>query len=99
MEYRLEIYGPSGYEKDDCIKVFSSTTPFLPFHVGDLLDASSWGHMGSHSLRVLSVNHAIVEKPALGIDPSGNIIHRALIRTEGVLDKPRHKAPAALYRR
>lgn len=95
MEYRLEIYKFDGYDEDDCIKVFSSTSPFLPFHVGDLVDASSWGRAGSRFLRVLSVNHAIVEKPSVGIDPSGKIIHRALIRTEMVVDGARYRARAA----
>lgn len=84
MEYRLEIYGIQSRDEADCIKAFSSTAPFLPFHVGDLVDASTWGHMGCELLRVLSVEHSISEKPALGIDPSGRIVHRVLIYTEGV---------------
>jgi hypothetical protein len=83
MEYRLEIYAPGSHHEDDCIKVFTSASPFPPLHVGDLLDASNWGHTGAKCLRVLSVEHAIVEKSPLGIDPSGRIIHRALIHTAG----------------
>jgi hypothetical protein len=97
MEYRLEIYGPSGHDEDDCIKMFTSTAPFQPLQVGDLLNASSWGRAGSRCLRVLSVEHAIVEKSALGIDPSGRIIHRALIHTENVPDSARHEATVASY--
>jgi hypothetical protein len=82
MEYRLELYG-SNYG-DDRIKVFTSTAPFPPLQVGDVVDASTWLHTESKCLRVLSVEHAIVEKPPLGIDPSGRIINRTLIHTEGV---------------
>jgi len=95
MEYRLEVYVPGARNEDDRIKVFTSAAPFAPFHVGDLLDATSWGHMGANCLRVLSVEHAIVEKSALGIDPSGRIINRTLLHTEGVIDSARHEAPAA----
>ena len=52
--------------------------------VGDLLDASTWGHTGYQVLRVLSVEHSISEKSDLGIDPSGGILHRVLIHTEAV---------------
>ena len=82
MEYRLEIYG--GNYRDDCIKVFPSTAPFPSLQVGDVVDASTWQQAGSKWLRVLSVEHAIIEKQRLGIDPSGSIINRTLIQTEGV---------------
>ena len=82
MEYRLEIYG-SNY-RDSRIKVFTSTAPFPPLQVSDVVDASTWLDSGSKWLRVLSVEHAIVEKPPLGIDPSGRIINRTLIQTESV---------------
>jgi hypothetical protein len=95
MEYRLEVYALGGGNEDDCIKVFTSTDPFAPLHAGDLLDASGWGHMGARLLRVLSVEHTIVEKSPLGIDPSGRIINRTLIHTKGVLDSARHEAAAA----
>jgi hypothetical protein len=65
MEYRLEIYALGARSEDDCIKVFTSTAPFAPLHVGDLLDASGWGHTGAKFLRVLSVEHSIVEKSPL----------------------------------
>jgi hypothetical protein len=97
MEYRLEIYPLGGHNEDDCIKVFTSTAPFPPLQVGDLLDASSWGHAGYKCLRVLIVEHAIVEKPSLGIDPSGRIISRALIHTEGVPTSARYEAPSASH--
>ena len=93
MEYRLEIYSLGGHNEDDCIKVFTSSAPFAPLHAGDLLDTSSWGHMGGRLRRIVSVEHAIVEKPALGIDPSGRIINRTLIHTEGALESARHEAP------
>ncbi|MBV8054800.1 MAG: hypothetical protein JO071_06110 [Deltaproteobacteria bacterium] len=94
MEYQLEIYSSADYDKGDCIKVFTSTAPFLPLHAGDLLNASSWGRTGSTLLRVLNVEHVIAEKPEAGIDPSGKIIHRVLIYTEGVVDnaQTRHES-------
>ena len=97
MEYRLEIYPFSGDHAGDCVKVFTSTAPFPPLHAGDLLDASTWEHTGFNCLRVLSVEHAIMEKSPLGIDPSGRIINRTLIQAEGVLESARHEAPASLY--
>jgi hypothetical protein len=85
MEYQLEIYERGGHNnEDDCIKVFTSSAPFAPLQAGDLLDTSSWGHTGGKMRRIVSVGHAIVEKPALGIDPSGRLINRTLIHTEGV---------------
>jgi hypothetical protein len=93
MEYRLEIYALGGHNEDNCIKVFTSTAPFAPLQAGDLINASSWGHTGAKFLRALSVEHVIVEKPALGIDPSGKIINRTLIHTEGVRDGARYEAP------
>jgi hypothetical protein len=99
MEYRLEIYRPGSSENDDCLKVFVSNAPFLPLRVGDLLNASTWGEDGSGSrlLRVLNVEHLISEKSGGGIDPSGKIIHRALIYTERVADiaETRHQPYAA----
>ena len=92
MEYRLEIYALGSHNEDDCIKMFTSSAPFAPLHIGDLLDASSWGYMGGKLRRILSVEHAIVEKPALGINPSGTIINRTLIHTEGVPDSARHES-------
>lgn len=71
MEYRLEIYALGGHDEDNCIKVFTSAAPFPQLHVGDLLDASAWGHTGSSVLRVLSVEHAIIEKKSLGIAHRG----------------------------
>ena len=82
VEYRLEIYPRGDCDLDDCIKVFTSTAPFPPLHVDDLLDASNWTSGGPKCLRILSVEHAIVEKPTLGIDPSGRIINRTLIHTQ-----------------
>ena len=93
MEYQLEIYGLRGRDEANCMKTFSSTAPFLPFHVGDLLDASNWAHKGYQVLRVLSVEHSISEKS--GIDPSGGIVRRVLINTEGVLGSVRDQSPAA----
>ena len=57
----------------------------MPVRVGDLIDAATWGEPepGSKFL-VLKVEHSISEKPKLGIDPSGRIVHRVLIHTERV---------------
>ncbi len=90
MEYQLEICRPGTSDSDGCIKVFTSSAPFLPLRVGDLLNASTWGKDGSglKPLRVLSVEHLISDKPGGGIDPSGRTIHRARIYTEGVADTP-----------
>jgi hypothetical protein len=87
MEYQLEIYRLGTSDSDDCIKTFTSSAPFLPLRVGDLLNAASWDKNGSGMklLRVLNVEHLISEK-SRGIDPSGGIIHRALIYTEMVPD-------------
>jgi len=97
MEYRLEIYASASHNEDDCIKVFTSTAPFPSLHVGDLLDASDWGHTGFKCLRILSVEHAIVEKPPLGIDPSGRLINRTLIYVRGALNSARYEPPADSY--
>ena len=72
-QWNIDLKFIPGGESDqnDCIKVFTSTAPFPLLHVDDLLDASAWGGEGPKCLRVKSVEHAIVEKPALGIDPSG----------------------------
>jgi hypothetical protein len=91
MEYRLEIYALGGHSENDCIKVFTSSAPFAPLQAGDLLDTSSWGHIGGRLRRIVSVEHAIVEKPARGIDPSGKIINRTLIHTEGAQESARHE--------
>jgi len=99
MEYQLEIYRPGTCDSDGCIKVFTSTAPFLPLRVGDLLNPSTWGKdgYGLKLMRVLSVEHLISEKSGAGIDPSGRIIHRALIYTERVTDTAgtRHEPYAA----
>ena len=105
MEYQLEIYQPAtcDYQPETCdsdgrVKVFTSTAPFLPLRVGDLLNASTWCKDGSELLlRVLLVEHLISEKSSAGIDPSGRIIHRALIYTERVADtaETRNKMHAA----
>lgn len=99
MEYQLEIYGSEGRDQGDCIKVFTSTAPFLPLRAGDLLNASIWGPTKSKLLRVLNVEHVISEKSAGGIDPSGRIIHRALVYTETVMDsaETRHESRTASY--
>jgi hypothetical protein len=88
MEYQLEIYRPGSCDEDACIRVFTSAAPFLPIHVGDLLDAATWGKDASEwkLLRVLNVEHLISEKSGGGIDPSGRAIHRALVYTERTAD-------------
>jgi hypothetical protein len=95
MEYQLEIYALGGHNENDCLKVFTSSAPFAPLHAGDLLDVSNWGYMGGKLRRVVSVEHVIVEKPALGIDPSGRIINRTLIHTERAQDSARHELPTS----
>jgi len=81
MEYQLKIDCSDG----GAVKIFSSSSPFMPVRVGDLIDAATWGEPepGSKFL-VLKVEHSISEKPKLGIDPSGRIVHRVLIHTERV---------------
>lgn len=93
MQYQLEICRPGFWDSDSCIKVFTSTAPFLPLRAGDLLNASTWGNDGSEFklLRVLGVEHLISEKKSAGIDSSGRIIHRALIYTEKVADRTETK--------
>ena len=88
LEYRLEIHRPGSCEDQECLKIFTSAAPFLPLRIGDLLNASEWDGNGSgwKLLRVSNVEHVIFEKPSAGIDPSGGIIHRALIYTEKVAD-------------
>jgi len=88
MEYRLEIYRPGSSDSHGCIKVFTSAAPFLPLRVGDLLNATPLETDGSVSklLRVVNVEHLILEKPTGGIDPSGRTIHRALVYTENAAD-------------
>jgi len=83
MEYQLEICcSDSGF-----MKMFTSTAPFMPIRVGDLLDASAWGEPASGSkLRVLNLEHRISQKANLGIDPSGRIVHRILIHADKVPD-------------
>ncbi len=88
LEYRLEIHRPGICDDQECLKIFTSTAPFLPLRIGDLLNASTWGRNASgwKLLRVSNVEHVISEKVVAGIDPSGTIIHRALIYTESVTD-------------
>jgi hypothetical protein len=81
MEYQLKIDCSDG----GAVKTFSSSAPFMPVRVGDLIDATTWGEPDSSSkFLVLKVEHSISEKPKLGIDPSGRIVHRVLIHTERV---------------
>jgi hypothetical protein len=100
LEYRLEIHRPGSCDDQECLKIFISAAPFLPLRIGDLLNASEWDGdaSGWKLLRVLNVEHVIFEKPSAGIDPSGGIIHRALIYTEKVADnaQTRNRPQAAL---
>jgi hypothetical protein len=81
MEYQLKI----DCSDSGAVKIFSSSSPFMPVRVGDLIDATTWGEPDSGSkFLVLKVEHSICEKPKLGIDPSGRIVHRVLIHTERV---------------
>ncbi len=99
MEYRLEIHRPGSCDDQECLKIFISTAPFLPLRIGDLLNASAWDGQACNwkLLRVLNVEHVISEKPSAGIDPSGAIVHRALIYTERVADnsQTRNRPPSA----
>lgn len=36
MEYRLEIHRPGICDDQECLKIFTSTAPFLPLRIGDL---------------------------------------------------------------
>jgi hypothetical protein len=100
LEYRLEIHRPGSCDDQECLKIFISAAPFLPLRIGNLLNASEWDGNGSgwKLLRVSNVEHVISEKPSIGIDPSGRIIHRALIYTEKVADnaQTRNRPQAAL---
>ena len=59
--YEIEIFYPNS--RTDVWRSFESSTPFLSFHKGDLVDPSSWS--GSRSplrlLRVTQVNHVLSE--------------------------------------
>ena len=98
MQYQLEIYRSGAFADRGCIKAFTSTAPFMPFRVGDLLDATAWGEEAPSEapfLRVLNVAHRISEKAHSGIDPSGRIVHRVLIYTERAAEsaQTRHEPP------
>ncbi len=88
MEYQVKIYHPGSTGDDACMKLFTSTAPFLPIRVGDLLNHSSWGEAASPGrlLRVRNIEHVISEKSMGGIDPSGTILHKILVYTERIAD-------------
>jgi hypothetical protein len=88
MEYQVKIYRPGNADDDACLKLFTSTAPFLPIRVGDLLNPSTWGEAASSGrlLRVRNIEHLISEKSAGGIDPSGTILHKILVYTERIAD-------------
>ena len=60
--FEIEIFYPNS--RNDVWRSFESSTPFMSFHAGDVIDPSSWS--GSRSplrlLRVTQVNHALSEK-------------------------------------
>ena len=60
--FEIEIFYPNS--RNDVWRSFESSTPFMSFHTGDVIDPSSWS--GSRSplrlLRVTQVNHALAEK-------------------------------------
>jgi hypothetical protein len=60
--FEIEIFYPNS--RNDVWRSFESSTPFMSFHTGDVIDPSSWS--GSRSplrlLRVTQVNHALSEK-------------------------------------
>jgi hypothetical protein len=95
MEYRLEIYGLGSDE--DCIKAFSSTSPFLPFHVGDLLDTPRPGDMPGQSTSSLERSARDRREIRSRNRSVRGIIHRVLIHTEGVVGAAGHRAHEASY--
>jgi len=66
LQYRLEIHRPGSCDDQECLKIFTSTAPFLPLRIGDLLNTSAWDRdaSGWKLLRVLNVEHVISEKPS-----------------------------------
>ena len=81
MEYQLEIHCSDA----GTLKIFNSTSPFMPFCVGDLLDATMCGEPVARSkYRVVNVEHQISTKPNLGIDPSGRNLHRLVIHIDRI---------------
>ena len=59
--YDINIYGP-GNAKEPW-KAFSSETPFLSIHEGDLVDCAGWPgpRPPSATLRVVNVRHRLIE--------------------------------------
>jgi hypothetical protein len=76
-EYMLEVYMPGS--ADDVWMHFTSSAPFLPINIGDLLDPGIWP--GSQSptkiLRVVNLKHIIWETDS-------HINHKLLVFTEEV---------------
>ncbi len=60
--YVLEIYYPQS--REEVWRSFESSTPFMSFHEGDVVDPTPWS--GSRSplrlLRVTQVNHVLSEE-------------------------------------
>jgi hypothetical protein len=76
--YVLEIYYPQS--REDVWRSFESSSPFMSFHEGDVVDPTPWS--GSRSplrlLRVIQVNHVLSEKDE-------QIEHKVEIFTEEVM--------------
>jgi hypothetical protein len=87
MTYRIEICRPGKRDMEDCVKAFTSATPFLPMRTGDLIDIEQWVPDARNKLlRIANVEH-VISHHSLGIDPSGGTTHRVLIFTESVPDR------------
>ncbi len=76
--YQVEIYYPQS--REDVWRSFESSTPFMSFHEGDVIDPSSWS--GSRSplrlLRSTQVNHVLSENDE-------QIEHKIEVFTEEVM--------------
>lgn len=62
IEYRLRIYIPGSF--DDVWQDFVSTTPFMPIHIGEMLNPAQYSHSKSYPpklLRVTEIEHTLWE--------------------------------------
>ena len=81
MVYRIEIYRPGKGDVEDCVKAYTSATPFLPVQTGEFIDVEESEDGECKLLRVAKIEH-VISQQSLGIDPSGGTTHRVLIFTE-----------------
>ena len=88
MVYQIEIYLPGKNNMEDCVRTYTSATPFLPVQTGELIDIEQGSDDAKGKvLRVAKIEHVISQR-SLGIDPSGGTTHRVLIFTE---EESRHE--------